>query len=131
MNVTADSLVLVLSAASAVFSAIVGFGFKISEYASAARTRRIELYTEQCKRAYDAFISAYANLHMVKDIEGQRVFLNTLYGAISVAPNPLRKELKLLLAMNSTNSIKPTDENREIFHRCLDLISEQNAKKLL
>lgn len=131
MEITADSLALVLSASAAVFSAVVGFGFKISDYAAAARTRRLELYTEQCKRAYDSFITAYANLHRVKDPEDQCEFLGALYGAISVAPNPLRKELKLLLSMNSTATIKPTDENREIFYRCLDLIGEQNAKKLL
>ena len=127
---TADSLAVIISATAAVFSAVTGFGFKITDMAKAARTRRSELYIVHCKSAYDAFIAAYSNLHMVKTIEEQRDFTNTLYTAISIAPDDLRCELTKLLSMNSVSSIKPNDENRIIFYRCLDLIGKYNAKFL-
>lgn len=126
-----DTIAVVVSSASAVFSAIVGFGFKVSDYIISARARKTELYAEHCKNAYDAFIRAYSNLHRVKNDEEQRAFICALYSAISVAPYDLRRELKKLLTMNSTDTIKPTAENREVFYQCLELIGRQNAKKLL
>lgn len=131
MEITPETVLLIFSSASAVFSAVVGFGFKVSDYMSAARARKSELYTDHCKSAYDALIVAYSNLYKVKTYDEQREFIRALYAAISVAPTNLRLELEKLLTMYSTETIKPTDENREIFIRCLDLIGEQNAKKLL
>lgn len=130
MELTAEIITVLSTSAVALATLIVSGGTQLASIISEKNRRKKEYYAATQLDIYNRFISAYSNLHMVKDVSEQREFLSALYSAIAIAPPKLRSELETLLSMHTVSSIKPTDENRECFLRCLSLINDHNSKHI-
>lgn len=125
-----ETISVISSAVVAVGSLVSNIVIQYRASVMASDQKRRELYLSNHLKIYNDFISAYANLHMLKDVSEQRQFLSALYAAIGVAPDDLKEELTKLLPMDSVSAIKPDDENRKIFFKCLQLINQHNSRNI-